>query len=241
MDNYWKHFFQLNINNETRLYLLNYSHVTHDQLASYQPNMIGVRTEIEDSNYLLEEFNNNSGPVFTLAYFKTIQILIENKNDQNKLDYSCSVSVLLPLNSKQINLIAEYNKLIQNYIYIKMALTSDDDSDWFKSNTQLDQIKFRSRRDTDAKLDVKFIEIEIRHGPISVYAEPQRKENITCLLKLIDSDDRRLKFEKKIHRLVDTTMYYSSESKNSNFYWFASGIVVFLIIIFILIFLCFFR
>lgn len=157
---------------------------------------------------------NKKREVFTLAYLKSHSIVIDDKNDPNKIDYSCSVTVLLPLNEHQSDLRSEYNALLQHFIYIKMTvLSSDDDADFLNLNHKHENKhkinNFRlHKRDVDNKV-VNFLEVEIREGPISVFksfGKTPRKDNISCFLKLTDSDDTTYpKYQNTIIKLNDKT------------------------------------
>lgn len=200
----------------TNLYILNYNFQTHDQLAAYEPKIIAVRTNSNDDilpEYDLDEYNKNR-EIFTLSYLKSQSILIEDKKDSPKIEYSCSVIVLLPLNEYQSDLRTEYNNLLQNYIYIKMIVSSDDDADLL--NVKNDHTSKRPhnhhkvhtvhKRETDNKKT--FLEIEIREGPISVYRslKGSRPDNISCYLKLTDSDDHTFpKYQNTIYKTHDAT------------------------------------
>ncbi len=211
IDNYEEYFLQSNTSpNETSLYILNYNFTGHEQLASYQPKMIGVRTEGDDSDHLINEFDKNS-EIYTLAYLKSHEIQIDDKRNQKKIDYACSVTVLLPLNENQANLRAEYNKLLQNFVYIKLVLSSvDENADYLGLNSDQQIKRKRIRRAiTNENKIINFLEIEIKEGPISVYKSfdktVKRRDNISCLLKLTDSDDEKIKYEKTILKIFDKT------------------------------------
>ncbi len=204
--------------------------------------MIAVRTQIDDSNYLIDSFNK-SAPLFTLAYLRKFEILIDEKKESNKIDFSCAVSILLPLNENQTNIVAEYNQLIQNLIYIKLDLLSDDSDQHLMSNYQpkIEYHRKRIKRNNEEKT-VRLIEIVIKQGPISAYKESQAKNNFTCscFLTLTDSDENRPKFEKTIFKFVDTTVLTSMSHLASNLKFFISIFILFILVVLISIILIFF-
>ena len=246
LDDYSLSYVQFSINDETGLYLLNYSFTTHDQLASYQPKMIAVRTEIDDSNYLIDSFNK-SAPFFTLVFLRSFEILIDKQEDSDKIDFSCAVSILLPLNENQTNIVAEYDELIQNLIYIKMVLINDESNQHVASNSQrqIEYHKKRTRRNNEEKV-IRLLEIVIKQGPIAVNKETQTKHNnitCSCFLTLTDSDENRPKFEKTIFKLVDTTILTSKSSmlmsSNLKFFIFISIFLIIAIFLIVLRLICF--
>ena len=221
IDNYEEYFLQSNTTpDEISLYILNYNFTGHEQLASYQPKMIAVRTDGDDSNYIIDEFNKNS-EIFTLAYLKSQEIIIDDQTNPKKIDYACSVTVLFPLNEYQANLRADYNKLLQNFVYIKLILSSlDENADFFGLNSDQQIKRKRIRRAiTNENKIINFLEIEIKEGPISVYKSfdhtVKRRDNISCLLKLTDSDDEKVKYEKTILKVFGKTAYPDTSTQLS--------------------------
>ena len=248
MDNHEKYFVQdVSRQDELTLHILDYNYATHDQLASYQPKMIAIRSENNDNNNAVDdneeeeefdlikyEFNEKKSDIFTLAYLKSQEILIDDVTNPKKIDYSCSVTVLLPLMDNQSSLINEYNKLLQDFIYIKMVLASNDENADFL-NLNRKYFKNKKRRSSSSSLKqqrrrrqinnnnmddkvVNLLEIEIREGPISVFKQTNRKDNISCLVRLTDSDSSNIKYEKTIFKIFNkmkSPSYFGSSSSSS--------------------------
>ena len=190
------------------LYILTYNYTTHEQLASYKPQMIAIRTETDDSTELINDFNKNS-EIFSLAYLKSHEILIDDKTDLKKNDYTCLITVLFPLDESQPTLRAEYNDLLEKYIYIKMIVSSD------KTNKSNRKKKFTSQRRIRSTGNEKFLELEFREGPISVYKSDKLRENITCHLKLTDSEDELTAYENTIVKVHDYEFNSNAETTKS--------------------------
>jgi hypothetical protein len=242
LDNHEKYFVQdVSRQDELTLHILDYNYATHDQLASYQPKMIAIRSdnnnnnnnaideEEEEFDLIKYEFNEKKSDIFTLAYLKSQEILIDDVTNAKKIDYSCSVTVLLPLMDNQSSLINEYNKLLQDFIYIKMVLASNDENadflnlnkKYFK-NKKRRSVKQRRQVNNNNNMDdkvVNLLEIEIREGPISVFKQTNRKDNISCLVRLTDSDSSNIKYEKTIFKIFNkmkSPSYFTSSSSSTS-------------------------
>ena len=96
-----------------------------------------------------------------------------------------------------------------------MVLTSDDDADLLnvKHNNPIKPKHKVTKREIDNKI-VNFLEIEIREGPISVFKsfKGARRDNVSCYVKLTDSDDDLSRYEKTI-----TKIWHKSYSHTTRF------------------------
>ena len=187
------------------LYLLKYNNLTHNELASYQPQMIAVRTEGSSSNNIINEFNQNID-VFTLAYLKSHKIIIDDKKDSNKIDYSCSITIIFPFNENNQNLRSDYNTFLENFVYMKMTLSGGDEK---KGKTKGKLNHNRIKRDNQM---VNFLEMEFKEGPISVYKSSKQKERISCFLKLTDSAEMQVAYENTILKTYDYNFKSTDET-----------------------------
>ncbi len=207
--------------------------------------MIAIRTETDDSNKIINDFNKIS-EIFTLAYLKSHEILIDDQTDLKKNDYSCFITVLFPFDESKPILRADINDILEKYIYLKMTVSSNNEI-FYRKN------KFTTHKRTRRSGDKKFLELEFREGPISVYKSDKLTENITCHLKLMDSEDQQTTFENTIEKMYqyrhtnDFTTKSASITENSTsgssvknksierVYYILISAIIFLIFILILI------
>ena len=134
---------------KTILYLLTYNYSTHEQLSTYEPRIVAIRSDPNDSSDLFSQATDISNDyfyssssilnsavingatasntvatlsrdIFTLAYLKSHTINITRLNTK-KIETSCQVSIMLPINDEFLN---EKNyQLIQKYLYLKMTIS----------------------------------------------------------------------------------------------------------------------
>jgi hypothetical protein len=133
---------------KTILYLLTYNYTTHEQLSTYEPRIVAIRSDPNDSSDLFSQATDISNDyfyssssilnsaviagggttttatlsrdIFTLAYLKSHTINITRVNSK-KIELSCQVNIMLPINDDYLN---EKNyQLIQKYLYLKMAIS----------------------------------------------------------------------------------------------------------------------
>jgi len=170
--------------------------------------MIAIRTETDDSNKIINDFNKIS-EIFTLAYLKSHEILIDDQTDLKKNDYSCFITVLFPFDESKPILRADINDILEKYIYLKMTVSSNNEI-FYRKN------KFTTHKRTRRSGDKKFLELEFREGPISVYKSDKLTENITCHLKLIDSEDQQTTFENTIEKMYQYKLTNDFTTKSAS-------------------------
>jgi hypothetical protein len=107
--------------NSTVLYILEYNVKTHEQLGTYKPVPMDLRT---DSYDMVEVSASPTDPVtfYTLAYLEShkIDLLPMDPFDPNKLTYFCNASVLLP-NNKLFGLNEANLRLVERSVSLKMG------------------------------------------------------------------------------------------------------------------------
>lgn len=160
--------------------ILNYDHYTHHQLSSYEPKIVGTRTEsIQEKE------------IFSLFYLKSF--LIEIKKLQRKNMAFCNVTILIPNDN---NLIQSKNKakVLQNII-LKFGTRLKRDIHNINSS---DKNNIRTKRH-----DKNFVALEIVEGPIYFgnffFA---KQETVKCNLQLWDNN--RIAFHQTISKNIDS-------------------------------------
>jgi hypothetical protein len=149
---------------------------------------------------------------------KSHELIITKLND--KIEVSCSVKVMLPINDEYVN-DKNYN-LIQKYLYIKMALKDNKNADASsQSNKKTDKNKHHNKhphkrhRRQDAGFEriipTTFIEVELREGPYSIFPD-SASTNVSCTLGLIDYDDT-IPFENLIFKVVQGNRQHNSKDE----------------------------
>ncbi len=185
---------------KTILYLLGYNYTTHEQLSTYEPRIVAIRSDPNDSSDLFNvatdlssdyfysgtsnpQLNGNNGQsaiitrdIFTLAYLKSHSINITKV--KNRLEASCQVSIMLPINDDHLN---EKNyQLIQKYLYLKMSIAPS----LLKGNNKhvgKRGLRSRMKRGSDQspnghqshsrRIPTSFIEFELKEGPIFLFED----------------------------------------------------------------------
>lgn len=206
IDNFEKDYrFEQN-NDKVILDILKYDHSYHEQLSSYEPRVIGTRTELVQEK-----------EIFSLFYLKSL--IIENKNFKGKNMAFCNVTILIPHGD---DLILSKNKalVLQNLI-LKFGTRVKRDVNPIQSYEH-NKIRFKRH-------DSTFVALEYVEGPIyfrkSLFA---KSEEVKCNLQLWE--DNRIKFQQTISKSIDLSRKLrNSVSSNTHGYKFLSfSIYVFL-------------
>jgi hypothetical protein len=117
-------------NKRTSLYILNYDHKSHDQLATYEPR---------------DQRNANTvNDLYTLAYLEShfIDALID-KNDPNKINFFCNATVLLP-NVNKFDLNFKNIKLVESHLRFKIGFgTNKKDKHLNQSSVNSDVKRYK--------------------------------------------------------------------------------------------------
>jgi hypothetical protein len=115
--------------NTTVLYILEYNLRTHEQLGTYEPVAMGLRTNSYDMVDTREQ-NSPIDPVFlyTLAYLESHTIeATQDAFNSDKLSYFCNVSVLIP-NNRLLGLNEANQRLVERSVNLRMGFYSSAQS-----------------------------------------------------------------------------------------------------------------
>lgn len=194
---------------QTKLSILEYNFTTHEQLSSYEPKLVEF---INNPDALLENYDDSQTDIFTLVYMKSHELIVNKQND-NKIEVSCSVKVMLPINDEYIN-DRNYN-LIQKFLYIRMMLKDNANKEYSSQavkkadknhhhhNKHPNRPHTRSKREEmgiERNIPTTFIEVELREGPYSIFPDAA-STNVSCTLGLIDFDDS-IPYENLIFKVI---------------------------------------
>lgn len=190
LENYDKEYDFEQGNGKLTLDILKYNHIDHEQLSSYEPRVIGTRTEkIQEKE------------IFSLFYLKSHKIEIINAKGKNKA--FCNVTILLPQDS---SLILNRNQalILQNLI--------------LKFGTRIKRDVSKSLRKTNIRFKRhggKLFAIEYVEGPI-YFTDYffSRSEEVKCQLQLWENS--RIVFQDTISKKIDLNSKYNSALSNSN-------------------------
>jgi hypothetical protein len=125
-DNYESKYLFSQSLNTTTLYILEYDLRTHEQLGTYEPIAIRLRTNAYDMvDTHIQKSASEPTYLYTLAYVESHSI--EVTQDAKDLHYFCNVSVLVA-NSKQHSMNEASLRLIERSLSIKMDFLSNTQS-----------------------------------------------------------------------------------------------------------------
>ena len=230
--NHQSHYVNSESLTQTQLYILDYNTTTHEELSSYEPKVIAFRNPeldlstlddtLDSSEENFEDELNHQREIFTLAYFDSLSIFVNNKDDG--VEAICGIKILLPKNVEQE--IDDVNiQLIQSNIELSFAEKENLNPDrMLKSNqaeNHLLDLRVRKKRNLKSKkkrddeypkgenLDDYYqtTVIELKIGPYIIFNKDATdlSKEISCKVKLREED------ENKKDDLI--TIYENSTSK----------------------------
>ena len=103
---------------KTILYIVEYNNKSHEQLGTYEPVAIGLRTDEYD---VVDAKSYEPADLYTLVYLESHFIdRVVDVYDSNKINFFCNISLLMP-NNKMHELNQANLKLIERSVNLKMG------------------------------------------------------------------------------------------------------------------------
>lgn len=216
--------------------ILSYNFTTNEQLSSYEPKVIGIRTGEQNSGLISD--NEESNPeihetrdIFTLALLKDHSIIV--KKESNMINVFCKATIVLPNTSEAIN--KQNERLINEFTFFELKLKDSERADLDYSNgvdgdsDLADLKKKRKRRSVEETIgenilshDPRYFTTTLTIGPykLGLVDNAVKHETFTCSLSLdeiidIDQGYSQQAYNNTITRIIELNKFYANEYDDS--------------------------